>query len=84
MESNYTKMPHRGSKYTVGLKTWSNSLSKFAYKTKSGQKKFQSLIQFLEIQLINITSSTESAISGVVDYKILMIWYGMTPLRHFY
>ena len=47
-------------------------------------KKFQSLIQFLEIQLKNITSGMEYAISGVVDYKILMIWYGMTPLRHFY
>ena len=31
MESNYTKMPPRGSKYTVALKTRPNSLSKFAY-----------------------------------------------------
>ena len=27
MESNYTKMPPRGSKYTVALRTWPNSLS---------------------------------------------------------
>ena len=47
-------------------------------------KKCPSLIQFLEIQLKNITSGIEYAISGVVDNKILMIWYGMTPLRHFY
>ena len=25
MESNYTKLPPRGSKYTVALKTWLNS-----------------------------------------------------------
>ena len=77
MESNYTKMPPRGSKYTVANCTVAICILIWS-------KKFQSLIQFLEIQLINITSSTESAISGVVDYNILMIWYGMTPLRHFY
>ena len=75
LESNYTEMPPRGSKYTAALQTWPNSLSsKFAYQTKSGPKKIQSLVQFLEIQLINNTSSIEYAISGVVDYKILMIW----------
>ena len=31
MESNYTKMPPKGSKYTAALKTWPNSLSEFAY-----------------------------------------------------
>ena len=77
MESNYTKMPPKGSRYTAALETWPTSLLKFA-------KRFQSLIQFLEIQLINITFGIESAISGVVDYKLLMIWHGMTPLRHFY
>ena len=81
MESNYTKMPLKGSKYTVALKNMAKFFIKICILIWS--KKFQSLIQFLEIQLINITSSTESAISGVVDYKILMIWYEMTPLRHF-
>ena len=37
-----------------------------------------------EVQPIIITSGTESAIPEVVDYKILMIWWGMTPLRHLY
>ena len=34
-----TKMPPTGSKLTEALKTWQNSLSKFAYWTKSGEKK---------------------------------------------
>ena len=33
------KMPPTGSKLTEALKTWQNSLSKFAYWTKSGEKK---------------------------------------------
>ena len=39
MEAKCAKMPPRGSKLTEALKTWQNSLSKFAYKTKSGKKK---------------------------------------------
>ena len=34
-----TKMPPTGSKLTEALKTWQNSLSKFAYWTKPGEKK---------------------------------------------
>ena len=33
------KMPPTGSNLTEALKTWQNSLSKFAYWTKSGVKK---------------------------------------------
>ena len=73
MEAKCAKLPPRGSKLTEALKPWQNSLSKFAYHTKSGEKKIQSRIRFLGIQLINITTGIESAISGVVDYKILMI-----------
>ena len=39
MEAKCTKMPPRGSKLTEALKTWQNSLSKFAFWTKSGEKK---------------------------------------------
>ena len=39
MEAKCTKMPPRGSKVTEALKRWQNSLSKFAYWTKSGEKK---------------------------------------------
>ena len=75
MEAKCAKMPPRGSKLTEALKTWQNSLSKFAYlKLNLVKRKIQSRIRFLGIQLINITSGTESAISGVVDYKILIIW----------
>ena len=42
------------------------------------KRKIQSRIRFLGILLINITSGIESAISGVLDYKILMILYGIT------
>ena len=82
MESNYTKIPPKGSKYTVALKNMAKIFIKIYILIWS--KKFQYLIQFLEIQLINITSSTESTNSGMVDNKILMIRYEMTPLRHFY
>ena len=39
MEAKCAKMPPTGSKLTEALKTWQNSLSKFAYYTKSGEKK---------------------------------------------
>ena len=39
MEAKCTKLPPRGSKLTEALKTWQNSLSKFAYHTKSGEMK---------------------------------------------
>ena len=39
MEAKCAKMPPTGSKLTKVLKTWQNSLSKFAYQTKSGEKK---------------------------------------------
>ena len=83
MESNCTKMQPRGSKYTAALKHGQIFYQNLhtTGRPKSGQKKFQSLIRFFEIQLINITSSIESAISGAVDYKILMIWYGMDPTQ---
>ena len=46
-------------------------MAKFFIKTcipdQTWLKKFQSLIQFLEIQLKHITSGIESASSGVVD-----------------
>ena len=39
MEAKCAKMPPTGLKLTEALKTWQNSLSKFAYQTKSGEKK---------------------------------------------
>ena len=39
MEAKCAKLPPRGSKLTETLKTWQNSLSKFAYQTKFGEKK---------------------------------------------
>ena len=39
MEAKCAKMPPTGSKLTEALKTWQNSLSKFAYYIKSGEKK---------------------------------------------
>ena len=39
MEAKCAKMPPTGSKLTEALKTWQNSLSKFAYWPKSGEKK---------------------------------------------
>ena len=39
MEAKCTKLPPRGSKLHEALKTWQNSLSKFVYHTKSGEKK---------------------------------------------
>ena len=38
MEAKCAKMPPRGSKLTEAL-AWQNSKSKFAYRTKSGEKK---------------------------------------------
>ena len=74
MESNYIKLK-------LKIYCSSKNMAKFFIKTciLIWSKKFQ----FLEIQLINITSGTELAISGVVDYKILMILYGMTPTQTF-
>ena len=39
MEEKCAKMPPTGSKLTEALKTWQNSLSKFAYWAKFSEKK---------------------------------------------
>ena len=45
------------------------------------KRKIQSRFRFLGIQLINITSGIELAISGVVDYKDLDDFVGNDPTQ---
>ena len=74
MEEKCAKMPPTGLKLTEALKHGKILYQNLHTRPDLVKRKIQSRIRFLGIQLINITSGIESAISGVVDYKILMSW----------
>ena len=73
METKCAKVSPTDSKLTEALKHGKLPCQNLHTRPNLVERKIQSRIRFLGIQLINITSGMESAIPGMVDYKILMI-----------